>query len=67
VVIQNHSGHLMLRKSSLIQLNLFNTKINTIKLDKIRVEKMAKVKGTKKRTRAKHAKPGSKRGRGVKH
>jgi hypothetical protein len=28
---------------------------------------MAKVKGTKKRTRAKHKKPGSKRGRGVKH
>jgi len=27
---------------------------------------MAKVKGTKKRTRAKHAKLGSKRGRGVK-
>ncbi len=27
---------------------------------------MAKVKGTKKRTRAKHKKPGSKRGRGVK-
>jgi hypothetical protein len=29
--------------------------------------KMAKVKGTKKRTRANHKKPGNKRGRGVKH
>jgi len=28
---------------------------------------MAKVKGTKKRTKSKHKKPGSKRGRGVKH
>jgi len=28
---------------------------------------MAKVKGTNKRTKAKHKKPGNKRGRGVKH
>ncbi|WP_286476618.1 hypothetical protein [Methanobacterium sp. CWC-01] len=38
-----------------------------IEVKLIRVDKMAKVKGTKKRTRANHKKPGNKRGRGVKH